>query len=1398
MVRRVNQWLGGTDTDNRQRFTVNRNNSNVVIGDSSNSNATLQVWGAVQIGSGPYMTSIAPTNANYIVGTTHTQLPSATLISSVTPNTLSTMSFVTGSAANLILRFNGSVWGNVLHTLSNLQGVATMASPVTGEVLKFNGTHWANSAAAGVAVLDDLTDVVITSVANNQFLLYNGSNWVNIPYRINTAGDVKITGPGANSILRHDGTNWVNVLHTLSNAQGVAMATLANAQILLHDGTVWRNVPLRVNTAADVSITGPVANSILRHNGTVWANVLHTLSNLQGVATMGSPVSGEVLKFNGTHWANSATGGGVSALDDLSDVVITSAANNQFLLYNGTNWVNIPYRINTAGDVSITSPIRGNALQWSFASSKWTNAAKDQLNFKTDFGGLSDGTDQAATLLGAITAVGANNGILFIPAGRYNIASQVVTVGVNNFTMIGEQGTELFRGSQQAILVFDKDSCNNIVRGIRFNGNKSNFTGSNSAVVVFGPYNTFYQNKFFRANGHGIAFSEQFINPIYSKAIENEAYENEQIGITFANAHYSIAAYNYTHDNRLEGLTIDSGTGTGADYNLVIGNHSNTDCLTGGTGGIAFEGSRGSRIIGNYVHDNPVGGIVFQNNVDKSDFNIITENVLERNLVDIWLKTTGSNPSNNNIVSLNQCRSNITIRVDSNSNNNIIVNNFTNAAPIITGAINTVTDNLDSVSDVAISTPTLGNSLKFNGTTWINRASNVIDALDYGVYPGVDHVTDNLKRALSNAELQRATVVLPAGTIFLDNTITVYSYTGLQGQGIDKTILFLRNSSNMKAGRGLIESNAYSTLKDGFSANGVHHFQLRDLSLDLNYQNNANGLGVAIYGRQNFLSDFKITYAAERGMHSQWGGTAAGFDDVTAERSDPFGESIIKNFFIGYCRGNGIDFDGPHDSYISTGVVALVDHGNTNANTGIWIGGRAAGSYLDKLHSWGNYQKYGFYIDGGFITAVSCESDAAAHTQIVLNNSYIQWVSGASVGGYSVANGQSKNQRGFLLGDTRTIYYPTIIASMENIANGFVNFSNVGNFGGTVRISGYIDTFLQTGTTSQETFGYKGTIPSSFYTDLYFSGANSNSTSSQNPQAFHTLGVWDITDPNTGIDLQGSNIRMFRSGAVGPIVGTAGNLSLGYTTFPNDGYRLTVNGIANAQSHAGFSTSTSIAPIDGRTTVGAVWLGLFKSSGATNDSGFWLEDTNGNVQMVLRASDTSIKALFSANSAQSSFLNAGNFGLGTITPNDKLTIVSGNSNVATSGFGYKFPDTSFLKTANFVSFVIAMSDETTSLAMTNNVSFRMPHAMKVTNVRASLTTASTSGNVTVDVFESGTSIFGTDKLVINQQSRTTGNSIVTTTISDSSLADDAEMWCNVKLVGTGAKGLKVTLIGSIT
>lgn len=120
--------------------------------------------------------------------------------------------------------------------------------------------------------------------------------------------------------------------------------------------------------------------------------------------------------------------------------------------------------------------------------------------------------------------------------------------------------------------------------------------------------------------------------------------------------------------------------------------------------------------------------------------------------------------------------------------------------------------------------------------------------------------------------------------------------------------------------------------------------------------------------------------------------------------------------------------------------------------------------------------------------------------------------------------------------------------------------------------------------------------------------------------------------------------------------------------------------------------------------------------------------------------------------------------------------------------------------ANFIPLVIAVacSDETTALtAGTAKITFRMPHAMTVTAVRASLSTAQASGSIfTVDINDGGTTIIST-KITIDNTEKTSTTAAAAPVISDSALADDAEITVDIDQIGDGtAKGLKVYLIGT--
>lgn len=110
---------------------------------------------------------------------------------------------------------------------------------------------------------------------------------------------------------------------------------------------------------------------------------------------------------------------------------------------------------------------------------------------------------------------------------------------------------------------------------------------------------------------------------------------------------------------------------------------------------------------------------------------------------------------------------------------------------------------------------------------------------------------------------------------------------------------------------------------------------------------------------------------------------------------------------------------------------------------------------------------------------------------------------------------------------------------------------------------------------------------------------------------------------------------------------------------------------------------------------------------------------------------------------------------------------------------------------------LACSDETTALTTgTAKVTFRLPYAMTLTAVRASVTTAPTGSTLVVDINEGGTSVLST-KLSIDATETTSTTAATAAVISDSALADDAKITIDIDQVGAtiAGAGLKVWLIG---
>lgn len=117
----------------------------------------------------------------------------------------------------------------------------------------------------------------------------------------------------------------------------------------------------------------------------IGTNVQAQNTNLQNIADLADPNADRILFWDDSAGAYthltvgtnlsitdttiSATGGGASALDDLTDVVITTPSTGQVLKYNGTNWINDTDATGGGGSVTITgTPSNGQAAEWTGSS----------------------------------------------------------------------------------------------------------------------------------------------------------------------------------------------------------------------------------------------------------------------------------------------------------------------------------------------------------------------------------------------------------------------------------------------------------------------------------------------------------------------------------------------------------------------------------------------------------------------------------------------------------------------------------------------------------------------------------------------------------------------------------------------------------------------------------------------------------------------------------------------------------------------------------------------------------------------------------------------------------------------------------------------------------------------
>jgi hypothetical protein len=199
---------------------------------------------------------------------------------------------------------------------------------------------------AGSSTLDGLSDVVITSVANGQVLVYDSatSQWIN-----------QTAGPAT----------------TLDGLSDVVISSVAGGQFLVYNSTSlqWQNtsvtIPTTLNSLSDVNTPSPVDGHVLTWDSSPgeWVSLApvysSTFAGLSDVNVSGVAADDTIrYDFPSGKWVPTNITPATS-LNGLTDVTINTLtlANGQILIYNSTSqqWVN--QSVSPGGVLSVTATL---------------------------------------------------------------------------------------------------------------------------------------------------------------------------------------------------------------------------------------------------------------------------------------------------------------------------------------------------------------------------------------------------------------------------------------------------------------------------------------------------------------------------------------------------------------------------------------------------------------------------------------------------------------------------------------------------------------------------------------------------------------------------------------------------------------------------------------------------------------------------------------------------------------------------------------------------------------------------------------------------------------------------------------------------------------------------------
>lgn len=239
-------------------------------------------------------------------------------------------------------------------------------------------------AGSGVQNLAELNDVSVTGAMTGNFLVYNGTDWVDQLPTLSLLDDVDVTTtpPASGNVLAWNGTNWVPEAPTvqsfgindMTDVDTVSVAP-ANGNVLVWSTSNWvpqaLQVPQSIDDLADVDTesTSPSVGDLLTWTGTVWEpqappEQTNTLDSLLDVAITGTPATNEVLSYVGGVWQPR------QLTTNVKPAPLATSAVTDNILFGSASHHNAHLRSTSASNVQVT--VQPDSY-WTGTEEYWAN-----------------------------------------------------------------------------------------------------------------------------------------------------------------------------------------------------------------------------------------------------------------------------------------------------------------------------------------------------------------------------------------------------------------------------------------------------------------------------------------------------------------------------------------------------------------------------------------------------------------------------------------------------------------------------------------------------------------------------------------------------------------------------------------------------------------------------------------------------------------------------------------------------------------------------------------------------------------------------------------------------------------------------------------------------------------